>query len=67
MKQERETIWKTFKKTASDSGLAENYLRKLYKEGKLPCIHCGVKIMIDYNRLMCQLSQEAEQANGRLD
>ncbi len=60
---EQEYLWATIRQTSRRYGLAEYYLRKLYHEGRLPHIRCGVKIMIDVPSLMEQLRQEAEKAN----
>ena len=46
----------TIRQTAATGILSEFALRRMAKQGKLPCIYSGKKCLINYDRLVEQLN-----------
>lgn len=55
-------IFLTIRETAATGILPEYALRMRQKQGKLPCIMCGNKCMINYPLLVDQLDKECKSA-----
>ena len=51
-------VYQSIKDTVKVSGLSEFYLRKLLKNGKLPHIKSGNKVLINIPSLLNQLENE---------
>ena len=49
--------FKTIRQTAATGILPEHLLRKLEKQGLLPCVYSGKKCLINFDRLVEQLNQ----------
>lgn len=52
----------TIRETAKTGILPEFRLRQLHKQGKIPCIMCGSKCMVNYDLLLKSLDVESEKA-----
>lgn len=49
----------TIRQTAKTGILPEHLLRRLEKQGKLPCIYSGKKCLINFSKLVEQLNNPA--------
>ena len=56
--------WMSIKKTAKETGLSEYFLRQMLKDGSLPHVKSGVKVLVNVDRLMIQLDSEAMSIEG---
>lgn len=56
-----EKIFLTIKETAKTGILSEYALRIMRKQGKIPCIMCGNKCMINYPLLLEQLNNDSKR------
>ena len=54
----------TIRQTAAAGPLSEHHLRRLEKQGKLPCIYSGRKCLVNYDLLIDQLSNLGGRAIG---
>ncbi|MBE7011317.1 MAG: hypothetical protein E7415_01430 [Ruminococcaceae bacterium] len=52
----------TIRETAKTGILSEYTLRLMQKQGKIPCIMCGNKCMVNYPLLLEQLNTESKKA-----
>ena len=52
----------TIRETARTGILSEYSLRLMQKQGKIPCIMCGNKCMVNYPLLVEQLNAESRKA-----
>lgn len=52
----------TIRETAKTKILPENALRAMLRAGRLPGVYCGVKFMVNFDRLVEQLNGEAVNA-----
>ena len=52
----------TIRETARTGILSEYALRLMQKQGKIPCIMCGNKCMVNYPLLVEQLNAESRKA-----
>lgn len=52
----------TIRETAKTGILSEYTLRLMQKQGKIPCIMCGNKCMVNYPLLLEQLNIESKKA-----
>lgn len=51
----------TIRQTAATGILPENALRAMLRKGTLPGCHCGVKYMVNFDRLIEQLNGGCSQ------
>lgn len=58
----REKIFLTIRETAKTGILSEYYLRLMQKQGRLPCIMCGNKCLVNYPLLLESLEAECRNA-----
>lgn len=49
----------TIRQAAKTGILPEHFLRRLEKQGKLPCIYSGKKCLINFSKLVEQLNNPA--------
>lgn len=54
----RQAIYKSINDVVKTTGLSEYFLRKLHKQGQLPCITSGRKIYVNVSKLLEQLEQQ---------
>ena len=52
----------TIRETARTGILSEYTLRLMQKQGKIPCIMCGNKCMVNYPLLLEQLNADSKKA-----
>lgn len=52
----------TIRETAKTGILSEYSLRLMQKQGKIPCIMCGKKCMVNYPLLLQQLNEDSKKA-----
>lgn len=52
----------TIRETAKKGILSEYSLRLMQKQGKIPCIMCGKKCMVNYPLLLQQLNEDSKKA-----
>ena len=52
----------TIRETARTGILSEYTLRLMQKQGKIPCIMCGKKCMVNYPLLLQQLNEDSKKA-----
>ena len=52
----------TIRETARTGILSEYTLRLMQKQGKIPCIMCGNKCMVNYPLLLEQLNTDSKKA-----
>lgn len=52
----------TIRETAKTGILSEYTLRLMQKQGKIPCIMCGNKCMVNYPLLLEQLNTDSKKA-----
>lgn len=52
----------TIRETARTGILSEYSLRLMQKQGKIPCIMCGKKCMVNYPLLLQQLNEDSKKA-----
>lgn len=57
----------TIRQTAATGVLPENTLRQMAREGRLPCMKTGNKVLINVDRLIDQLNQLGENENLKGD
>ena len=55
-------IFLTIRETAKTGLLSEYTLRLMLKQGKIPCIMCGKKCMVNYPLLVEYLNKESRKA-----
>lgn len=51
----------TIRQVAATKLLPEYLLRKMEKQGRLPCIYSGKKCLINFTRLVEQLNQASQE------
>lgn len=58
------TPFLSIKDACKETGLSQFYLRQGCKDGSIPCIRCGTKLMINVPLLMQRLNQESSNAKN---
>lgn len=57
----------TIRQVAATNLLPEHLLRKMEKQGRLPCIYSGKKCLINFDRLVEQLNQASQEGGTAAD
>lgn len=58
---------RTIREIAATGLLSEYALRKLSREGKLPCVYVGKKCLVNLDRLLEQLNHPGERQPDELE
>ncbi len=58
---------RTIREIAATGLLSEYALRKLSREGKLPCVYVGRKCLVNLDRLLEQLNHPGERQPDELE
>lgn len=53
------TVFRSIRETSKATGLSMYYLRQLKRQGKLPHVLSGNRVMIDIPALLCQIRNQA--------
>lgn len=57
----------TIRQVAATGILPEHFLRKLEKQGRLPCVYSGKKCLVNFTRLVEQLNQDSQEGGTAVD
>jgi hypothetical protein len=55
----------TIRKTAETGILPEHCLRRMQKNGELPCIYSGTRCLVNYDKLVRQLNAVGDERESR--